>query len=191
MASPALPPGCTLEVVEDIDATGLVAPLIALRWRAWRALDGDLGESPSTLDLSASDRGALHWLVSRDGQLIAAARLQLIDDPAPPASPYLEQLLRNVRPAGLVPPGRLAYLSRLVVEPAWQRRGIGGYLVAHRMQYAAERGAVGGVLTLKRTPVIEGRARDGWRTVAHMPAEFPRAGVPEQTHILFKALGPA
>jgi GNAT superfamily N-acetyltransferase len=105
-----------------------------LRRRAWAA-NGEVPEFIARQDIlnDEHDVHGLHWVILHEGRPIAAARLcihdRVVATPDPEGLEGYEQLIE-------VP---IACLSRLVVDPLFQRQGLPEVLRRERLKVASER----------------------------------------------------
>ncbi len=131
-----------------------------LRVSVWRERGGlASGAFPTGRWHDEFDRVARHWVVTRNGRIVAAARLSMHEqlDQVPEAGEYLA--------AGLELAGRIAAPARLVVSPSAERCGVASLLVAVRETAAAAEGATHAVCQASPA-VCRLLMRRGWDRVA-------------------------
>jgi GNAT superfamily N-acetyltransferase len=109
-----------------------------------------------------------HWVITRAGEVVAAARLSVHDrlEGVPESEEYLL--------AGLRLPGRIASPGRVVVAPSAQRRGLASQLLEEQDRAAVEAGAAYAVRQAS-PDMCRLLTRRGWRDVAAscMDPRFP------------------
>jgi GNAT superfamily N-acetyltransferase len=111
----------------------LLARIGRLRARAWRTEAAFSGNADDWLD--EYDATASHFAFMADGEPVAAARLTV--HPSVRDIPRAD-IQNHAFPAE--PPLPVAYLSRLVVDPAHRRKGLGARLDEARLTRARELG---------------------------------------------------
>lgn len=162
-----------LRVTGPIEITdeSRIDEICRLRAEVWRAT-GDAaqgafpqGEWRDELD---DPGGSRHWVILRDDEIVAAARVSVHDrlDAVPEAEEYIT--------AGLRLNGRIAAPARVVVSPAARRYGLASRLLDVQDSAAIEAGAAHGVRQASpgMRRLLIGR---GWRDVAPAGADprFP------------------
>jgi len=114
------------------------------------------------------DASARHWVVTRDGEIVAAARLSM--HPTLEAVPEADEYLR----AGLELAGPVAAPARVVVVRSARSHGLAARLAAAQDEAAIAAGATNGVCQTGPA-MTHVRGRRGWRLVAQAGSDprFP------------------
>ena len=124
----------------EVTADAYLHRISELRVSIWRERGGLAPDAfPTGRWHDEFDRLARHWVVTRDGRLVAAARLSLHErlEQVPEAFEYLA--------AGLELAGTIAAPARLVVSTSAAHHGLASRLVAVREEAAAAAGAAHGL----------------------------------------------
>jgi GNAT superfamily N-acetyltransferase len=147
----------------------------------WRATPGTAPEAfPEGIWRDAIDDDARHWICQgSDGQLLAAARLSVVDSLADVTE--AEQYQRY----GLIVDGPVAAPDRVVVAPEAQRHGLAGWLLDVQHQASREAGAVCAVRQASPR-MAQLLARRGWQFLgpASRDPRFPGTEFTVSIHIL-------
>ena len=153
----------------EVGDPAVLAAIYELRASVWRATGA---VSPDTFPTGGwsdeFDPASRHWAISRDGQIVAAARLSVHNrlEEVPEAAEYLT--------AGLRLEGTVAAPARLVVAASARRHGLAARLLDVQDEAAREAGAAHAVR--QASPAMARLlGRRGWRHVAPANADprFP------------------
>lgn len=122
----------------EVSDPSSVARICRFRAAVWRATPGTAPEAfPEGIWRDAADDSARHWICqASDGQLLAAARLSIVDSLADVTE--AEQYQRY----GLGVDGPVAAPDRVAVAPEAQRHGLAGWLLDVQQQASRDAGAV-------------------------------------------------
>lgn len=147
------------EPIEITDARAIehVCRFRAFVWSQTGGLaDGSFGDGRWRDEFDEISR---HWVITRAGDLVAAARLSIHDrlEDVPEAEEYLA--------AGLALAGRIASPGRVVVSPSAQRCGLATQLLDVQDEAALEAGAAH-ALRQASPGMCRLLTRRGWRDVA-------------------------
>lgn len=133
----------------QVTDTETIAEIGRLRLRVWRAIGAEMGPTPDGGGgwVDEHDQHAIHFAVWHGGCLVAAARLCLHErlEDAPDYEHH-----KQVVTAWPSLPAPIACFNRLVVDPAFQRRGLATALDKIRLVTAKELGAHSVFLTVPR-----------------------------------------
>jgi hypothetical protein len=142
-----------LHVVETADAADYRADVERLRVAAYAA---DSLQVPDGFAWDAFDDQSLHVLALRGVELVAAARVFILNDgPWPDPGVFEVPGTPEARP--------VAVFGRLVVAPAERRRGLASEIDKRRTDIAAGRGATSCVVHVSKPSRIEQLLARGWR----------------------------
>ena len=138
---------------------GLLSEISRLRLKVWRATGFEMRISPDATEWTdEADESAVHFCLHLQGGLVASARVHIYSSltEVPQATWFTELRLEPKQP--------VAFLSRLVVDPAYQRRGLGTRLEAERLNFVRDKGARGVLCDVPQYR-IEPMRRAGWTLI--------------------------